>query len=127
MARGKGGASRAGGTAGRRLWRVAAAAFAVALLWMALGQGEYGTLDLLRSAAHRDSVAAEVAALRQQRDSLRAALEAVRTDPWRLEQLAREEHGMVQGDRELLYRFSRPALDTAVPDTMVPAPRAASR
>jgi hypothetical protein len=34
-------------------------------------------------------------------------LAAVRTDPWRLEQLAREEHGMVRGDKELLYRLSR--------------------
>jgi cell division protein FtsB len=95
--------SRVGVWAERVLWVAAAGV----LVWIALGDGEYSTLELLRQVAVRDSVAGQVAVLEAQRDSLARALAAVRTDPWRLEQLAREEHGMVRGDKELLYRLSR--------------------
>jgi hypothetical protein len=46
----------------------------------------------------------------------------VRTDPWRLEQLAREEHGMVRGDKELLYRLSRSPSVEADPPSGSPPP-----
>jgi cell division protein FtsB len=38
-------------------------------------------------------------------DSLRAELKAVTSDPVRLERMAREEWGMVRGEKELLYRM----------------------
>jgi cell division protein FtsB len=87
----------------RVLWVVLAAG----LFWLAVAGSEYNTLALLQQSATRDSLASAVAVLEAQRDSLRRELAAVRTDPWRLEQLAREEHGMVRGDKELLYRLSR--------------------
>ena len=99
----KAGGSRMGGWVGRVLLVAAAGV----LVWIALGHGEYSTVELLRQVAVRDSVAGQLAVLEAQRDSLARALAAVRTDPWRLEQLAREEHGMVRGDKELLYRLSR--------------------
>ena len=87
----------------RVLWVVLAAG----LFRLAVAGSEYNTLALLQQSATRDSLASAVAVLEAQRDSLRRELAAVRTDPWRLEQLAREEHGMVRGDKELLYRLSR--------------------
>ena len=102
----------AGAWTGRALWVVLAAG----LFWMAVAGSEYTTLELLEQSATRDSLAAAVAELEVERDSLRRALAAVRTDPWRLEQLAREEHGMVRGDKELLYRLSRsPSSVSAAP------------
>ena len=122
MARARGTSRSSSGTAAGRLLSGALwAALGGGLLWFAVAGGEYGPLDLLQQAAHRDSVAAEVAALQRQRDSLVRALQALRTDPERLERVAREEHGMVRGDNELLYRLSRgsaPRVDSgrAAPD-----------
>jgi cell division protein FtsB len=95
---------------------------AASLVWTALAEGEYDTLELLQQSATRDSLAAVVSALEVERDSLRRSLEAVRTDPWRLEQLAREEHGMVRGDKELLYRLSRSPSVEADPPSGSPPP-----
>jgi cell division protein FtsB len=68
--------------------------------------GEYGTRDLLSRTARRESLEREVARLQGVVDSLRAELKAVEEDPATLERIAREEYGMVKGDRELLYRFA---------------------
>ena len=81
--------------------------------------GEYGTRDLLSRTDRRERLEAEVARLQASVDSLRAELEAVERDPAVLERIAREEYGMVKGDRELLYRFADEDADStgdAVPD-----------
>jgi cell division protein FtsB len=110
--------SRVGGWTARVVW----VSVAASLVWTALAEGEYDTLELLQQSATRDSLAAVVSALEVERDSLRRSLEAVRTDPWRLEQLAREEHGMVRGDKELLYRLSRSPSVEADPPSGSPPP-----
>jgi cell division protein FtsB len=50
-------------------------------------------------------LAQNVDMLAEEVDSLRAELKAVTSDPVRLERMAREEWGMVRGEKELLYRM----------------------
>jgi cell division protein FtsB len=84
------------------------------LVWWALGAialyfgvqgGEYSTRDLFvlssktrRLEQHVDSVQHEV-------DSLGRFLRLVKSDSATQERIAREEFGMVRGDKEILYRF----------------------
>lgn len=65
--------------------------------------GEYSTLDLLNSRTRRDSVRTQLSRARIELDSLKAEYKAVTTDPVRLERMARERFGMVQGEKEVLY------------------------
>ncbi len=82
----------------------------LAIAW-ALQGGEYGTSDLFRQRARRAALRAEVDSLARHVDSLRAYKRAVQTDPALQERIAREEFGMVRGERELLYRFGEAAPD----------------
>jgi cell division protein FtsB len=87
------------------------AAVAIGLLLVvvwALQGGEYGTTDLFRQRARRASLQADVDSLARHVDSLRAYKRAIQTDPALQERIAREEFGMVRGERELLYRFAAP-------------------
>ena len=94
------------------LARRVAIGVAVALgVFFAVEGGEYGTRDLLSRRAKRESLEAEVARLRTVVDSLSAAVRAVEEDPATIERIAREEYGMVRGDRELLYRFAEDAVE----------------
>jgi cell division protein FtsB len=47
--------------------------------------------------------------LQQVVDSLKRYKVRLQTDPALQERIAREEFGMVRGDKELLYRFAEPA------------------
>lgn len=88
--------------AGRLAWgavAVGAAAFAVQ-------GGEYATTDLWRQRARERALTASVDSLQREVDSLRTLERRLRTDPVLQETVAREEFGMVRGDRELLYRFA---------------------
>ncbi|CAN5609896.1 hypothetical protein BH23GEM1_BH23GEM1_08910 [soil metagenome] len=68
--------------------------------------GEYSTADVVRQFVAKKKMAAEVDSLRRLVDSLGRTLEAIETDPAVQERIAREEFGMVRGDKELLYRFA---------------------
>ena len=70
--------------------------------------GEYATTDLYHQRARRVVLVAEVDTLRRVVDSLRLLERRLRTDPALQERVAREEFGMVRGDKELLYRFADP-------------------
>ena len=85
----------------RVVWGVGA----LSVLVYAIEGGEYGTSDLLTQRTRKDALARDVAALEQDVDSMRAELKAVTNDPVRLERMAREEWGMVRGEKELLYRM----------------------
>ena len=99
--------SRRGDTPARRLARRAAiVAGVVALLAFAIEGGEYGTRDLLSRTSRRAQLELEVAQLEAVVDSLTREKEAIEKDPATLERIAREEFGMVKGDREILYRFA---------------------
>ena len=87
------------------------AVWAVLLLGVvafAVQGGEYGTSDLLAQRAHRQALQAEVDSLQRAVDSLRTLERRLRDDPALQERVAREEFGMVRGERELLYRFTEP-------------------
>jgi cell division protein FtsB len=107
-----GAAPRARGTPApvkRVLW----ALVALAGVTFAVQGGEYGTTDLLSQRARRRVLAAEVDSLRRQVDSLQRVKKRLQADPSLQERIAREEFGMVRGDKELLYRFAEPRGDSA--------------
>jgi len=85
---------------------------ALAVLYFTVEGGEFGTSDLVRQRARRRALEARVSALRAEVRDLRSRKKAVQTDPETQERIAREEFGMVRGDRELLYRFT-PSADSA--------------
>jgi cell division protein FtsB len=99
--------TRRGNTAARRVAiRVGLAVGALLVVFFALEGGEYGTRDLLSRTSRRAALELEVQQLQLVVDSLKRETRAVETDVGTLERIAREEYGMVKGDRELLYRFA---------------------
>jgi cell division protein FtsB len=80
---------------------------AVALFFAVQG-GEYSTRDLYVLHAREGTLAREVDSLQRQVDSLTRFLKLVKTDSATQERIAREEFGMVRGDKEILYRFGDP-------------------
>lgn len=82
------------------LWIAIAAAAA-----FAIHGGEYSTLDLWRQRQLKQRLAAETDSLERQVDSLKREAELIRTDPATQERIAREQFGMVRGDKEILYRL----------------------
>lgn len=78
----------------------------------ALQGGEYSTRDLWRQRQMKSILAIETDSLARVVDSLKKEAYAVETDRAMQERIAREQYGMVKGDREILYRFDD-ARDTA--------------
>jgi len=78
----------------------------LAVAYFAVQGGEYGTTDLFRQRARMRLLQHEVDSLKRQVDSLSRYKLAIETDPLVQERLAREEFGMVKGDKEILYRFA---------------------
>lgn len=91
--------------------RVALILLVLAATYFAVQGGEYSSADIVRQQLAKRRMRAEVDSLQRIVDSLGKTLEAIETDPAVQERIAREEFGMVRGDKELLYRFARP--DTA--------------
>ena len=83
------------------LWGIVAAA-----LVYAVQGGEWGTDDLLAQRSRAARLRAEIDSLRREVDSLARVKKAILTDSTVQERIAREEFGMVRGDKELLYRFT---------------------
>jgi cell division protein FtsB len=99
-------------TAGDRVKRLAVVVVVLAALAFAVQGGEYGTTDLLRQKQRRARLLTSIDSLQHVVDSLKRYRHRLQTDPALQERNAREEFGMVRGDKELLYRFAEPA-DTA--------------
>ena len=89
--------------------RLVWAALGVVVLVFAVQGGEYGTSDLLRQRSRRADVEASIDSLQKVVDSLVRLRRALDTDRALQERIAREEFGMVRGDKELLYRFAEPS------------------
>ena len=87
---------------------VAIIAIAGGVLFAVQG-GEYGTWDLFQQSARKRRLLAQIDTLHHQIDSLERVKKAVQTDPATQERIAREQFGMVRGDKEILYRFAEPA------------------
>ena len=89
----------------RKLLLIAAVA-AVAVF--AIQGGEYGTSDLLRQRSRRQALVKKIDSLQRVVDSLQRRKSAIERDPAVQERIAREEFGMVRGQKEILYRFAEP-------------------
>jgi cell division protein FtsB len=83
---------------------VLALVIASALLFAFQG-GEYSTMDLWRQRQRKVRLQAETDSLSREVDSLRQVVKAVQTDRATQERIAREEFGMVRGDKEIIYRL----------------------
>jgi len=87
------------------------------IVWIAIGAivlvyalqgGEYSTTALLGQRARARRMRASMDSLRHEIDSLTRVKRAVQADPQVQERIAREEFGMVRGNKEILYRFAEP-------------------
>jgi len=74
-------------------------------VYFAVQGGEYSTKDLYVLQRRTGSLTRQVDSLQHQVDSLGRYLKLVRSDSATMERIAREEFGMVRGDKEILYRF----------------------
>ena len=74
-------------------------------IFFALQGGEYSTRDLFVLRNRTSRLTSQVDSLQRQVDSLARYLRLVRSDSATQERIAREEFGMVRGDKEILYRF----------------------
>jgi cell division protein FtsB len=81
---------------------------AIGALVFALQGGEYSTLDLWRQRKFKMRLISETDSLSRQVDSLRREAHAVLTDRATQERIAREQYGMIRGDKEILYRLGKP-------------------
>jgi cell division protein FtsB len=80
-------------------------ALIAAALFFAVQGGEYSTRDLYMQHSRAATLRREVDSLQRQVDSLGRYLKLVKGDSATQERIAREEFGMVRGDKEILYRF----------------------
>jgi len=78
----------------------------IAAIVFAVQGGEWGTDDLLAQRSRMVRLRVEIDSLRHEVDSLSRVKKAILTDATVQERIAREEFGMVRGDKELLYRFT---------------------
>jgi cell division protein FtsB len=106
--------------------RVVLAAAAVGGAVFAVQGGEYSTTDLRAQRVRRAVLQAEVDTLGRVVDSLRALEKRLGSDPALQERVAREEFGMVRGDKELLYRFADAPRAGTAGDSARPSPAPAA-
>jgi len=92
--------------AGRAAKRVVWAAIIIAALVFAVQGGQYSTLDLFRQSRQERVLTHAVDSLTSLVDSLKRYENRLEHDPALQERIAREQFGMVRGDKELLYRFT---------------------
>ncbi len=83
-----------------------AAAVVLAALVFAVQGGEYGTRDLMKQSERKLRLVRTNDSLQHLIDSLKTYKRRVETDAVLQERIAREEFGMVRGQKELLYRFA---------------------
>ncbi|HST07903.1 MAG TPA: septum formation initiator family protein [Gemmatimonadaceae bacterium] len=80
-------------------------ALAALAVYFAVQGGEYSTRDLFLLDSRTRTLNRQVDSLQRQVDSLGRYLRLVKGDSATQERIAREEFGMVRGDKEILYRF----------------------
>ena len=76
------------------------------VVWFAIQGGQWGTWDLWKQRRERAQLQREIDSLSRRVDSLRKYRARLDTDRVLQEKLARENVGMVRGDKELLYLIS---------------------
>lgn len=78
---------------------------AIGAIVFALQGGEYSTQDLWKQRKLKQRLTAQTDSLQREVDSLRREAHSVLTDPATQERIAREQYGMVRGEKEILYRL----------------------
>ena len=109
-------ASTSSGSSGGRkttVRRLLIGAGVLAAVVFAVQGGEYGTRDLLRQRVRRAKLLSTIDSLQHVVDSLKRYKRQLDTDPALQERIAREEFGLVRGNKELLYRVAEPASDSS--------------
>ncbi len=86
--------------------RLVILAVVIAVLLFAVQGGEYGTTDLFKQRVRRQALLTKIDSLQRLVDSLGRQKHAIESDPAVQERIAREEFGMVRGQKEMLYRFA---------------------
>ena len=76
------------------------------VIWFAVEGGQFGTWDLWKQRQQKRQLQSEIDSLRKRVDSLRKYRSRLDTDRELQEKLARENVGMVRGDKELIYLIS---------------------
>jgi cell division protein FtsB len=97
-------------------------AFWVLVAYFAVEGGEYGTSDLLNVRGRIAETKSAIDSLKQVADSLTLQKKEVMTNPVVQERIAREEFGMVKGDKELIYHVLRPDSMAISPDSAARVP-----
>ena len=95
---------KSGGARGVK--RLLIAAGVLGALWFAIEGGEYGTRDLAQQTKRKARLQAQIDSAQHVVDSLRRYKKRLETDPVLQERIAREEFGMVRGEKEILYRIA---------------------
>jgi len=93
---------------GRGVVRLLVAAGLLAAIAFAIEGGEYGTRDLMHQKQRRARLALAIDSAQHVVDSLKRYKKRLETDPALQERIAREEFGLIRGDKELLYRIAEP-------------------
>jgi cell division protein FtsB len=101
-------ARKAKATPASLIVRVVIALAALGVVMFAVQGGEWGTIDLIRQTSRLARVKHQVDSLNHEVDSLKKFRQLLQTDPVMQEKIAREEFGMVRGNKEILYRFTEP-------------------
>jgi cell division protein FtsB len=96
----------------KRAWRILGLAVLVAAIVFAIQGGEYGTTDLFQQRSRKANLLAAIDTLEKQVDSLERVKKSIESDPAVQERIAREEFGLIRGDKEILYRFAEPREDS---------------
>lgn len=89
----------------KRLLRVSLGVMIVALLWLVFAPGR-GMFHLHQRSKHLAELEAESQELVQQNSDISRDIERLHSDDEYLEQVAREEHGMLK-DNEMVFDFSK--------------------
>ncbi len=91
---------------------------AISVVVFAIEGGEWGTINLIHAEgiAPRARVRREVDSPSPRWIQLKKYRQAVLTDPVMQEKIAREEFGMVKGNKEMLYRYTEPDSASRTPE-----------
>ena len=73
------------------------------VIWFAVEGGQFGSWDLWKQRQQKQQLQHEIDSLQKRVDSLKKYRTRLDTDRELQEKLARENVGMVRGDKELLY------------------------
>ena len=87
-------------------------AIAGALLWFAVEGGEFGTRELLQQRSRHAALQQDVDQLKRDVDSLQKEKTAVLKSDVMLERIAREQYGMLKGNKEILFWMNDARTDT---------------